>query len=178
MFKQEVLVCYIEFVSFVLDCVLVVLVFVDGWVENWVFILSFGYIVSLMCEVVNFLNVFVEGCMLGDLCYGILCEIEVSWQKLDQMVVVLIVLGLVMWDSDGLDLWLIVCGWVNFLVYELVDLDRVCVLFDDLECKCDIVEFLEFVEQGDGVCIFIGLENKFFLFFGLFLVVLFYMNVD
>ena len=35
-------------------------------------------------------------------------------------------------------------------------------LFDDLERKRDITEFLELTEQGDGVRIFIGAENRLF----------------
>ena len=52
------------------------------------------------------------------------------------------------------------------------------VLFDDLERKRDIVEFLELTERGEGVRIFIGSENKLFSLSGSSLVVSPYMNAD
>ena len=51
-------------------------------------------------------------------------------------------------------------------------------LFDDLEHKRDLAEFLALAEQGDGVRIFIGAENKLFSLSGSSLVVSPYMNAD
>jgi heat-inducible transcriptional repressor len=58
------------------------------------------------------------------------------------------------------------------------DLNRVRVLFDDLERKRDIAEFLELTEGGEGVRIFIGSENKLFSLSGSSLVVSPYMDID
>ena len=58
------------------------------------------------------------------------------------------------------------------------DLERIRNLFDDLERKRDIAEFLELTEQGDGVRIFIGSENKLFSLTGSSLVVSPYMNSE
>ena len=58
------------------------------------------------------------------------------------------------------------------------DLNRVRVLFDDLERKRDIAEFLELTEAGEGVRIFIGSENKLFSLSGSSLVVSPYMDSD
>ncbi|MDF1728219.1 MAG: heat-inducible transcriptional repressor HrcA, partial [Sulfitobacter sp.] len=58
------------------------------------------------------------------------------------------------------------------------DLLRIKSLFDDLERKRDIAEFLELAEGGDGVRIFIGSENKLFSLSGSSLVVSPYMNAD
>jgi heat-inducible transcriptional repressor len=51
-------------------------------------------------------------------------------------------------------------------------------LFDDLERKRDITEFLELTEQGEGVRIFIGAENRLFSLTGSTLVVSPYMNAE
>ena len=51
-------------------------------------------------------------------------------------------------------------------------------LFDDLERKRDIAEFLDLTQDGDGVRIFIGSENKLFSLSGSSLVVSPYMNAD
>ena len=61
---------------------------------------------------------------------------------------------------------------------EEEDLARIRTLFDDLERKRDIAEFLELAEGGDGVRIFIGSENKLFSLSGSSLVVSPYMNAD
>jgi len=61
---------------------------------------------------------------------------------------------------------------------EDTELDRIRVLFDDLERKQDIAEFLELAEDGEGVRIFIGSENKLFSLSGSSLVVSPYMNAD
>jgi len=58
------------------------------------------------------------------------------------------------------------------------DLERVRVLFDDLERKRDIAEFLQLTDEGDGVRIFIGSENKLFSLSASSLVVSPYMNAD
>ena len=58
------------------------------------------------------------------------------------------------------------------------DLERIRNLFDDLERKRDISEFLELTDDGDGVRIFIGSENKLFSLSGSSLVVSPYMNAD
>jgi heat-inducible transcriptional repressor len=61
---------------------------------------------------------------------------------------------------------------------EEADLTRIRTLFDDLERKRDIAEFLELTEEGEGVRIFIGSENKLFSLTGSSLVVSPYMNAD
>ncbi len=74
---------------------------------------------------------------------------------------------------------LIVRGQANLLGQtEQVDLDRIRSLFDDLERKRDIADFLELAEAGEGVRIFIGSENKLFSLSGSSLVVSPYMNAD
>jgi heat-inducible transcriptional repressor len=75
---------------------------------------------------------------------------------------------------------LIVKGRANLLneSSQQEDLDRIKNLFDDLERKRDIADFLELTEKGEGVRIFIGSENKLFSLTGSSLVVSPYMNSD
>jgi heat-inducible transcriptional repressor len=61
---------------------------------------------------------------------------------------------------------------------ESLNLDRIRTLFDDLERKRDIADFLEMTDTGEGVRIFIGSENKLFSLSGSTLVVSPYMNAD
>lgn len=176
--KQEAAVRHIEFVSLGPDRALVVLVFADGRVENRLFAPPLGHTASSMREAANFLNAFAEGRTLADLRHGISREIETRRQELDLKAAELIAAGMAMWDGDGLDARLIVRGRSNLLADELADLDLIRSLFDDLERKRDIAEFLELAEQGEGVRIFIGSENKLFSLSGSSLVVSPYMNAD
>lgn len=176
--KQEAPVRHIDFVGLAADRALVVLVFADGRVENRVFTPPPGHTASSMREAANFLNAFGEGRTLADLRRGVSREIETSRLKLDQMAAEMIEQGLAMWDGDGSDARLIVRGRANLLADEAADLDRIRTLFDDLERKRDIAEFLALAEQGEGVRIFIGSENKLFSLSGSSLVVSPYMNAD
>lgn len=176
--KQEAPVRHIEFISLAPDRGLVVLVFADGRVENRVFTPPLGHTASSMREAANFLNALAEGRTLTELRQSISHEIDASRQKLDLVAAELIAAGLAMWDSDGSDARLIVRGRANLLADELADLDLIRTLFDDLERKRDIADFLELAEQGEGVRIFIGSENKLFSLSGSSLVVSPYMNAD
>ncbi|MEC8667726.1 MAG: heat-inducible transcriptional repressor HrcA, partial [Pseudomonadota bacterium] len=85
------------------------------------------------------------------------------------------------WDDQGARYErLIVRGRANLLGEDAAeeDLERIRTLFDDLERKRDIAEFLELAEEGEGVRIFIGSENKLFSLSGSSLVVSPYMNAD
>ena len=75
---------------------------------------------------------------------------------------------------------LIVRGQSNLLegATEPTNIDRIRTLFDDLERKRDISDFLELTDSGEGVRIFIGSENKLFSLSGSSLVVSSYMNSD
>lgn len=176
--RQEAPVRHIEFISLAPDRALVVLVFADGRVENRVFTPPPGHTASSMREAANFLNAVAEGRTLADLRRSISHEIEASRQQLDLMAAALIASGLAMWDGDGSDARLIVRGRANLLADESSDLDRIRSLFDDLERKRDIADFLELAEHGEGVRIFIGSENKLFSLSGSSLVVSPYMNAD
>jgi heat-inducible transcriptional repressor len=73
---------------------------------------------------------------------------------------------------------LIVRGRSNLLeeVQGAEDLERIRVLFDDLERKQDLVQLLELSQQADGVRIFIGAENKLFSLSGSSVIIAPYMN--
>ncbi|MBW7055318.1 heat-inducible transcriptional repressor HrcA [Paracoccus bogoriensis] len=176
--KREAPIRHIEFVSLGADRALVVLVFADGHVENRIFTPPPGQTPSSMREAGNFLNAMAEGRTLSELRNEVVQQIEARRAELDVMAAELVQSGIALWDQESSDPRLIVRGRSNLLASEIADLDRVRVLFDDLERKRDIVEFLELAEQGDGVRIFIGSENKLFSLSGSALVVSPYMNAD
>ena len=176
--KHEAPVRHIEFVSLAPDRALVVLVFADGHVENRIFTPPPGQTPSSMREAGNFLNAMAEGRTLSELRSHIGSEINARRRELDILAAELVQSGMALWDKDQSDPRLIVRGRAHLLDREAADLDRIRVLFDDLERKRDIVEFLELAERGDGVRIFIGSENKLFSLSGSALVVSPYMNAD
>ena len=178
--KHEAPIKHIEFVSLGHDRALTVLVFADGNVENRVFTPPPGQTPSSMREAANFLNALAGGRTLSDLRIVIEREIAAHRQELDVLAGALVESGLASWEGDGGPTdRLIVRGRANLLdEANAGDLERIRELFDDLERKRDIAEFLELAEEGDGVRIFIGSENKLFSLSGSSLVVSPYMNAD
>ena len=180
--KHEAAIKHIEFVSLSGSRALVVLVFSDGHVENRLFSPPPGQTPSSMREAANFLNGLIEGQTLGEAQRGIASQIEHRRQEIDQLARAMVESGLAVWDSadEGAER-LIVRGRANLLAPGSDaddELDRIRTLFDDLERKRDIAEFLDLAEKGDGVRIFIGSENKLFSLSGSSLVVSPYMNAD
>jgi heat-inducible transcriptional repressor len=172
---------HIEFVSLATDRSLAVLVFANGEVENRVFRPPIGQTPSQMREAVNFLNAVGQGKTLKELQSIIVGEIQKHRTELDVLTATLVESGIaVMQDAGGDNERLIVRGRSNLLENSGTsdDLNRVRVLFDDLERKRDIAEFLELTEGGEGVRIFIGSENKLFSLSGSSLVVSPYMDSD
>ena len=179
--KHEAPIRHIEFVQLAPDRALVVLVFADGHVENRVFVPPPGQTASSMREAANFLNALIEGRTIPDLRRLMEREVAQRRREIDVLAHDLIERGLAAWDAQGdRQERLIVRGRANLLGEgaDADQLDRIRTLFDDLERKRDIAEFLELTESGEGVRIFIGSENKLFSLSGSSLVVSPYMNAD
>ncbi len=171
---------HIEFVSLSADRALVVLVFADGQVENRLFQPPPGQTASSMREAANFLNAMASGRTLEDLRRTIRADIAARRQEVDSLARELVESGMALWENAGqVSERLIVRGRSNLLEgANETDVDRIRSLFDDLERKRDIAEFLDLAEEGDGVRIFIGSENKLFSLSGSSLVVSPYMNAE
>jgi heat-inducible transcriptional repressor len=94
--------------------------------------------------------------------------------ELDELTARVVQSGLAQW-SGGTDdnKSLIVRGRSHLLedLKAVEDLDRIRMLFDDLESKKDLLQLLNLAEQADGVRIFIGSENQLFSLSGSSLVV-------
>ncbi len=179
--KHEAPIKHIEFVSLAADRALAVLVFSDGNVENRVFSPPPGLTPSAMREAANYLNSIAEGLTISALQQHVRTDIDKRRKEIDDLSGDLIEAGIAIWDSKGTsDERLIVRGRANLLdeAEGSDDLDRIRSLFDDLERKRDIAEFLDLTEEGEGVRIFIGSENKLFSLSGSSLVVSPYMNAD
>ncbi|MEZ5714531.1 MAG: heat-inducible transcriptional repressor HrcA [Paracoccaceae bacterium] len=179
--KHEAPIKHIEFVNLGPDRALVVLVFANGHVENRIFTPPAGQTPSSMREAANFLNALIEGRTLSELNTVIRSQIEIRRREIDTLAAQLVDSGLAVWDGQGEQHErLIVRGRANLLSDAAAEegLERIQALFDDLERKRDIADFLQLAEEGEGVRIFIGSENKLFSLSGSSLVVSPYMNAD
>ena len=180
--KQETPLRQIEFVSLAADRALVVLVFSDGHVENRIFTPPVGLTSSSLRSAANFLNSLAEGKTLSELRVAFEREIAKNRQEIDLLAQGLVASGFAVWENGGESSErLIVRGRANLIegaVDSAADIERIRVLFDDLERKRDIADFLDLTEKGEGVRIFIGSENKLFSLSGSTLVVSPYINAD
>jgi heat-inducible transcriptional repressor len=156
---------HVEFVRLEPARALVVLVSEDGQVENRVLNLPAGLPPSALTEATNFLNARIRGRTLaearGELDRALLEE----QAKLDELTQNIVAAGLASWSGGESDeRRLIVRGQAHLLedLHALEDLERVRLLFDDLETKRGVADLLGRAEQGEGMRIFIGSENKLF----------------
>jgi heat-inducible transcriptional repressor len=173
---------HIEFVTLGPDRALVVLVTADGNVENRLFTPPRGLTPSAMQSAANFLNAILQGRTLGEMRATVVSEIAKRRAELDVLSASLIEDGIAVWseDTDGRRDRLIVRGRAHLLegAEDAAQLERIRLLFDDLERKRDLAQLLDLTEGGDGVRVFIGSENKLFSLSGSSLVVSPYMNAD
>ena len=85
--------------------------------------------------------------------------------ELDDLTQRVVAAGLASWSGGEIDeRKLIVRGQAHLLedLHVLADLERVRLLFDDLETRREVIDLLGRAERADGVRIFIGSENKLF----------------
>jgi len=163
--KTNVRLKHIEFVRLEPEKALVVLVAEDGQVENRVLVLPPGVPTSALTEASNFLNARIRGRTLDEARAELETAMAQSRSELDSLTQKVITAGIASWSGGGGDeRQLIVRGHANLLedLHALEDLERVRLLFDDLEAKKGVIDLLGRAERADGVRIFIGSENKLF----------------
>ena len=156
---------HIEFVRLEPERALVVLVAEDGQIENRVLNIPVGLPTSALVEAANFLNARIRGRTLAELKGEIEQRLTQGQAELDELTQKIVAAGLASWSGGERDeRKLIVRGQAHLLedLKALADLERVRLLFDDLETRREVVDLLGRAEQADGVRIFIGSENKLF----------------
>jgi len=172
--KQVARLKHIEFVPLEPGKGLVVLVDEDQNIENRIITLPVGIPPSALQEASNYLNTHVRGLTLSEARGAVERVLKDAKAELDQLSQKVITAGLAEWSGAADDRKsLIVRGQANLLkdVNATEDLERIRLLFDDLESKREIVQLLGASETADGVRIFIGSENKLFSMSGSSLVV-------
>ncbi len=176
---RDVGVKHVEFISLGVDQALAVMVFEDGTVENRLMRRPAGLTPSALLEASNFLNGRLKGKTLSDAKSDMTADVARARRELDTAAARLIEEGLAAWGGgDGAARALIVRGRANLLGDPTVaaDLERVRMLFDDLEQKEQLIGLLDDVRVAEGVRIFIGAETRLFSLSGSALIAAPYMS--
>jgi heat-inducible transcriptional repressor len=180
--KSEVSLKHIEFIQLEPTKALAVLVSQGGDVENRVLDLPVGVTASQLHEASNFLNAHIRGRTIAEARIEIARLKQETKTALDSLSQDLVERGLAVWagGDTGLPSRLIVRGRANLLenVTAQADLELMRHLFEDLENQDGLLQLLDLAEQGPGVRIFIGSENKLFSLSGSSLVVAPYRDKD
>ncbi len=161
--KKIAQVRHIEFVPLEPTRALVVLVGEDGEVENRVVTVPEGLPPASLAKAGNFLNAHIRGRSIKEARDDLANELETAGAELDALTAKVVKSGIAVWSGGHGDAKsLIVRGRSNLIrdLHADEDLARIQQLFDDMESKKDLIEILQSAEEGSGVRIFIGSENK------------------
>ncbi len=163
--KANVRLKQIDFVRLEPERALAILVADDGAVENRVIPVQRDLPASALIEAANYLNARVAGRTLAEARAMIESSRKAAQRELDELTARLVEAGLASWAGVTSDArQLIVRGQAHLLadLNASADLERIRLLFADLETKTEVIDLLERAEEGEGVRIFIGSENKLF----------------
>lgn len=173
--KSDTRLKHIEFIRLEPTKGLVVLVGEDSQVENRLIDLPEGLPASALTEAANFLNAHLRGKTLSEARMALAEREKAVSEELDRLTRQLVDAGIASWAGaeEGRPRQLIVRGRANLLgdVAAGEDLERIRLLFEDLDSKKELTKLLSAAEAAEGVRIFIGSENKLFSLSGSSLVV-------
>lgn len=174
---------HVEFVSLDTGQALVIIVYADGRVENRLMPRPVGLTPDALERAGHFLSARLKGRQLTEARADILAEIQSGQAEIDRAAAGLIEDGLADWSGEAKDNTkrsLIVRGRAQLLdnLDAQVDIERIQMLFEDMERKEDLIALLDQAEDADGVKIFIGTENPLFSLSGSSVVVAPYRNSD
>lgn len=181
--KSDPVLKHVEFMRLAPNKALAVLVGEHDQVENRIIELPGGVTSSQLTEAANFLNAHLAGRTLHEARDQMQAVKDAVRAELDALSQDLVERGLASWSGNSADdksTQLIVHGRANLLegLAGAEDIDRLRMLFDDLEKKDSLIEILNLAESGSGVRIFIGSENKLFSLSGSSLIVAPYRDGD
>lgn len=164
--KQDLRLKHIEFVRLEPTKALVVIVGENGHVENRIIDLPPGVTASSLVEAGNYINAKIGGMTLGEARHRIERLHNETRAELDQLAQQLVDQGIAVWTgtSEREPGRLIVSGHAHLLndLRAQEDLERIRLLFDELEARDSIIRLLDLAERGEGVRIFIGSESRLF----------------
>jgi heat-inducible transcriptional repressor len=162
--KRDLRLRHIEFVRLDPARALMVLVGQDGSVENRLIDLPPGLPAGALIEAANVLNARLTDRTLGEIRRETEHTRTMIQQELDSLTARLVDQGLAIAVGSVESRHLIVRGQANLLedLRAAEDLERIRLLFADLETQSGVIDILSRAETADGVRIFIGSENQLF----------------
>ena len=164
--KADLRLKHIEFIRLEPNKALAVIVGENGSVENRIVLLPPGTTASSLIEAANYINAKIAGQTITEAGEILKLLYDQTRNELDSLTRKLVNAGVAVWagTNDSQPGQLIINGHSNLLgdLEAVDDLDRVRQLFGELEAKENFMKLLELTEEGDGVRIFIGAENKLF----------------
>lgn len=196
---------HIEFIPISQQQLLVVLVDDRNHVENRIIDWPRGVTHGNLTAASNYLNSRLSGKSLQDVRRDAVAEISMAEMELDNLTAQVVEAGLAEWAGQAKasksaigaapetgqaspsvshnmvnEKSLIIRGQAHLLdnVEAMEDLERIRILFDDLERKKELISLLSNAEEGEGVRIFIGSETKLFSLSGSSLIVSGYRDKD
>lgn len=173
--KHDTRIKHIEFMRLATGKALVVLVGEDGSVENRALDIPSDFPSSSLVAATNYFNSRFQGRTIGAIQRIVGDEIDQVKRELDELTAKVVEAGVATWagSAEGEPKNLIVRGQANLInnASALEDLEKIRQLFDDFESKREMVELLGRAQDGEGMRIFIGSENKLFSLTGSSLIV-------
>ena len=167
--KKDTPLKHIEFVQIAPGRALVVMVSEGNDVENRIIDLPTGITPSALIQATNYINSKLLGHDFDQASLLIEREINQHQAELDKLTQQIFSEGLAVWsgtrdDNQNKRESLIVSGQANLLedLEAKEDLERIRLLFSDLERKKDLIELLGLAKTAEDVRIFIGSENNIF----------------
>jgi heat-inducible transcriptional repressor len=149
-----------------------------------------GLVASALTEASNYLNGQLKGRSLGELRRDTQRQMATVESELGKLTAQLVETGLAQWGGDSpspmsqsneiLGKNLLVRGHSHLLenLSAIEDLERIRLLFEDLDRKKEMVSLLSQAEEGDGVKIFIGAETSLFSLSGSSVIISPYKDSD
>lgn len=173
---------HIEFMALSDEQILLIIVDDMNQVENRLMARPAGMTRAALQELGNYLNTYFSGRNLSQLRQELMVERHRLDAELGLLTAKLVDDGLISWggasdtslsNSDSFTKSLIVHGQNHLLdnVAAMEDLDRIRLLFDDLDRQEELIALLSDAEAGEGVKIFIGAETHLFSLSGSSLII-------
>lgn len=178
--KEEAPLKHVEFVRISPIQALVVLVFSSGSVENRVVQLPAGLPASCLAEATHYLNTRFGGLTLREAKRLIFEETQHKKDQLDTLSQGLIEAGLGQWSGPENQKTFIFKGQANLLgtIQHMEDLERMRLLFEELESRKTLMGLLDASLDAQGVQIYMGADSALFQQAGCSLVAAPYGNRD
>ncbi|MFO1506072.1 MAG: heat-inducible transcriptional repressor HrcA [Lysobacterales bacterium] len=158
--REEFAFRHIDFVTLDAERLLVILVFVDGQVQNRVITMSEPCSPAELEQIANYLNTNFAGLRLDEIRTRLLHELHDEHVRLNRMLAAAVDVARQAFGTDAGDSDMLVSGQTNLMgIHDAGDVDRLRDLFEAFQRKREILSLLDRCAKAEGVRLFIGEES-------------------